>query len=266
MLRSRLITAALGLPIFIVAILFLPALWFALLGIVLIAIAAWEWSQFLDLQRFSLRCIYTALVVASAGLTFVVPIIVWLLAALLVWIWALVALLFYNAKGNALGFSSPIVKGISGILLLIAFWLALNVLRDTLLGPKLLIIGFVLIWALDIAAYFVGRAFGKHYLIPMVSPNKTWEGLIAGLLAALLVVSIYALIQSMSRYDLFSFIGLGFLVALFAVVGDLFESLLKRQAGLKDSGNLFPGHGGVLDRFDSAIAALPIFALGLLFL
>lgn len=266
MLKYRLLTSLLALPIFIALIWFLPPLWFALLGLVLLTIAAWEWSQFIEFNRFSSRCIYTAVVIASVGLTFVVPIIVWLIIAAAIWLWAFVALLWYQKKSNSLGFSHPAVKAVAGALLLIAFWLALNVLRNTLLGPKLLMIGFILIWALDIAAYFVGRQFGKRKLLASVSPNKTWAGFVGGLVAAFVAVLVYALSQSMSGTQLFSFLALGMVVALFAVLGDLFESLLKRQIAVKDSGNIFPGHGGMLDRFDSAIAALPIFALGLLFL
>lgn len=266
MLKYRLLTSLLALPIFIALIWFLPPLWFALLGLVLLAVAAWEWSQFVEFRRFSSRCIYTAVVIASVGLTFVIPIIAWLLAAAAIWLWAFIALLFYEKKATSLGFSHPAVKAVVGALLLIAFWLALNVLRNTLLGPKLLMIGFIAIWALDIVAYFVGRQFGRRKLLASVSPNKTWAGFVGGLLAAFVSVLIYALMQSMSGRQLFSFLVLGVIVALFAVLGDLLESLLKRQVVVKDSGNIFPGHGGMLDRFDSAIAALPIFALGLLFL
>lgn len=266
MLKDRLLTAAVAAPLFLLALWFLPPLWFALLSAVLVAMGAWEWSQFVYSQRFAMRCIYTALVMASLGITFVVPIIVWLVIAGVIWLWALAGIVAYQKKHRSLGFASPIVKGLVGILLLMAFWLSLNVLRDTLLGPKLLLIGFIMIWVLDVGAYFAGRFLGKHHLASEVSPNKTWEGFIAGVLAAVIAAGVYTWLESMSVMNAWKFVLLGLIVALFAVLGDLFESLLKRHADIKDSGSLLPGHGGILDRFDSAIAALPIFALGLLFL
>ncbi len=266
MLKYRLLTAAIGLPIFVVAVWFLPPLWFALVTIPMVTVAALEWSQLLMMQRFSSRCFYAAIVTAAVGLSFVIPIVYWLMAAVIVWAWALLALLTFHLRGNCLGFSHRIVKAVLGPLLLVAFWLAMNVLRDTLWGPKLLIVAFALIWALDIAAYFVGRRFGRHHLIPTVSPNKTWEGLLAGMVATMVVALVCAVIKGLSLSESWAFAALALVVGIFSVVGDLFESLLKRQAGLKDSGSIFPGHGGMLDRFDSAIAALPVFALGLLFL
>lgn len=266
MLKYRLLTAVIGLPIFILAVWFLPAIGLALLTALIIAVAAWEWSQFLDFERFASRCIYTAVVVAAIGLAFFIPIIYWFIAAFLIQLWSIAALLSYAKKGRLLGFSYSTVKAVTGVLLLVAFWLAINVLRSTLSGPLLLLVGFVLVWAVDVGAYFAGRALGKHYLAPSISPKKTWEGLIGGFILSLMVGAIFAWVQSMPWREGLLFCVLVLLVAVFSVIGDLFESLLKRQVDIKDSGRIFPGHGGMLDRFDSAIAALPIFALGLLFI
>ncbi len=132
-------------------------------------------------------------------------------------------------------------------------------------GPALLLFLLVLIWVADSGAYFAGRAFGRHKLSPRVSPGKTWEGVAGGLAGALLCGLVFHYLD-LAPAPLLSLLGLCLLTALVSIGGDLWESLLKRQAGLKDSGALLPGHGGVLDRIDSLIAAAPLFALGLAWL
>ena len=130
-------------------------------------------------------------------------------------------------------------------------------------GGGLLLYLFSLVWIADIGAYFSGRKFGKHKLAPAISPGKTWEGVIGGLLANLVwIVGVY---QLSSGWDLgfAQFLIISLATSLISVVGDLFESILKREAGVKDSGKLLPGHGGVMDRIDSVIAAAPVFVAGI---
>ena len=121
---------------------------------------------------------------------------------------------------------------------------------------------FTLVWTADSGAYFTGKAFGKHKLIPDVSPNKTIEGLVGGLALTAIVIAAVAYYRHLTGLHLAGFVMLSMVTVLASVLGDLFESLLKRQANIKDSGTLLPGHGGVLDRIDSILAAAPIFALG----
>jgi phosphatidate cytidylyltransferase len=130
-------------------------------------------------------------------------------------------------------------------------------------GRRLLFLLVLLIAAADIGAYFGGRRFGRHKLAPRVSPGKTWEGLAAGLLAALLVAAAMARLLD---FPALPWLAVCLVVVLLSVVGDLLESMFKRRAGLKDSSALLPGHGGVLDRIDSLTAAGPAFLLGLLLL
>lgn len=119
-----------------------------------------------------------------------------------------------------------------------------------------------MVWAADSGAYFSGRLFGKHKLAPQISPNKTVEGLLGGILTGLAVAAGFGLLNGVTMAQFPSLLLVSFVAILASVIGDLFESLLKRHAGIKDSGSMIPGHGGVLDRIDSTLAALPVFALG----
>jgi phosphatidate cytidylyltransferase len=182
--------------------------------------------------------------------------------ALLAWLWAFAAVVCYQLGKKPLGFQHPWVVAIMGVLALAPCWLAISVLREDIGGPVWLLFALVIVWAMDTGAYFAGKLWGKRKLIPQVSPNKTWEGFYGGIVLVFVIAFIVCLAFRVPFYRFMTICILSVVTALFAVVGDLFESMLKRQVGVKDSGSGLPGHGGILDRMDSIIAALPIFTLG----
>ena len=178
----------------------------------------------------------------------------------------LAALLWAVAFVLVLRYPRPLINSLvaaAGIVVLTAAWVSFYLLhRVEESGPALILSGLVIIWSADIGAYFVGRRFGRRRLAPVVSPKKTWEGVAGGLAAAVLVAAISARLIGLP-YGAMLVLGIG--VAMVSIVGDLGVSMLKRHAGLKDSGMLLPGHGGVLDRFDGVTAGLPVYVLGLQF-
>ena len=162
------------------------------------------------------------------------------------------------------GRGGRIPAALAGLATLAPMWVAMERLyHHSGHGPMLIVFVFVLIWAADIGAYFVGRRFGRYKLAPRVSPNKTWEGVLGGLALGALVALAG---QAWFGFDAAAFLPLCMAVILVSVVGDLTESLFKRQVGVKDSSGLLPGHGGVLDRIDSLTSAVPVWALGLVWL
>jgi phosphatidate cytidylyltransferase len=257
MLKTRILTAIGLLGIFLPALFYLPNIWwaFVMLGLALLALKEWAGLIKLTETQTLIYLVLAALVGAhfkqsitqyglhpffyNALFLFLLSAIFWLLFAP---IWLLKS------------FKMPkIVLAFLGLLLIGAFWAALICLRA--IDATLLLSLMATIWIADSAAYFAGKKFGKHKLAPSISPGKTWEG-VAG---ALVGVTIFAtiIVLGFGYHDLLIF-PLFWAVAILGVMGDLFESMLKRQAGVKDSGNILPGHGGVLDRIDGLIPALPV--------
>lgn len=262
MLRQRLYTALLLVSGFLAALFMLPDFYWAALLLGIIAAGAWEWG---GLCRFSPggRQLFTALI-ALAGIGLLpgiwlsqwqVHILFWsVLMATVFWLLVAPVWLIRIHQETRKG-----VLAVTGLLVLLPAWLALVHLRKA--SPTLVLALMAVVWIADSAAYFAGKRFGRHKLAPGISPGKTWEGVVGALVA----VSVYAvLLDYWVGTGVWMVVGLWVLV-LMSVVGDLFESLLKRQAGLKDSGSLLPGHGGVLDRIDGLTSTLPLAAFYLHF-
>ena len=269
MLKTRIITAFVLLVLFLAALFWLPPRIWAVFAGVLVIPAAWEWGRLIKLKPTA--CGLYVVLVAAACVSLVgleqgigAQAAVFLLASLF-WI-VVVPLWLWRSRLPR----SRWLGAATGLLVLVPTWLALVELRN--LGPWLLLLLMSVAWISDSAAYFAGRRFGRRKLAPSISPGKTWEG-VAG---AMLAVSAYAVLWSYAwqlyfpqalqstRFGAFGMLLFLWLLTAIGIYGDLFESALKRQAGVKDSGVLLPGHGGVLDRIDALTSVLPVAALAYL--
>lgn len=268
MLLTRVVTALVLLPLVVGGMLLLPVWGIALVLAGVFLIGAWEWGLLTRLSSTPLRLLFVGL---AAGVMLVLwfypglPVTAVLVASLLWWILAVHYLLQFP-RGWDFSVGLPLVSGLLGLILLAAPYAGLTRLHATASGPQLMLCMFVLIWAADTGAYFAGRALGRHKLAPAVSPGKTREGAIGGVLLSLVAAGLGAWWFGFSGAAAFLFVMLGGVTALFSIVGDLCISMFKRQAGVKDAGRIFPGHGGVLDRLDSTLAAAPCFVLGMAWL
>jgi phosphatidate cytidylyltransferase len=272
MTRTRLMAALFMTPLAIAAVLLLPTPWMVALGAVIFLAALWEWFRLAEiddtLHRTVLLVANLALMVAivwasrsGAGFSYVL----FQIAVVAGVAWWVLAMLWLRNYGFASDHDTHarMFKLAAGTLSVVPAWCALALIhgaRPT--GHRWLLLALALIWAADTGAYFAGRYLGRRKLSPRISPNKTIEGLAGGLLAAAVVALVGAPLAGATAAQLPAVVLVALASVGFSVVGDLFESLLKRHAGVKDSGGLIPGHGGVLDRVDSVLAALPVFALG----
>ncbi|MCK5877029.1 MAG: phosphatidate cytidylyltransferase [Candidatus Marithrix sp.] len=260
MLKQRLITAAILIPLIVWVLLTTSTQ--VLVGImsVFVLIGAWEWSALCGWQAKLIRGIYVIFIGLLLLVSYLLQnyIVYSLIGAGIWWLVALYWTWMYQRQHDLLP-TSPMIKALLGIIILVPAWIALLLLRDQYGGQSVLFL-FVLIWTADSGAYFAGKQWGKTKLADKVSPGKTWEGVSGALVMGLAIALGYALLQSISLL----FVLLGLLTILVSILGDLLESMFKRQMNIKDSGNILPGHGGVLDRIDSLTSAAPIFVGGLI--
>jgi phosphatidate cytidylyltransferase len=264
---QRALTAAVLAPAAIAAILWLPTPYFAVaLGAVVLA-AAWEWGRLAGWTAPAPRLIaalgLAGLMLAASALESPAGALALSLAALLWWAVALRLVVRYQRTGRGVP-AGVAARLLAGALTLLPAWAALvavHGLADR--GPYWVLALFVLVWAGDTAAFFVGRRWGRRRLASRVSPGKSWEGAVAGTLLAGILAGVVGASAGYSLAAVLGLLLLGVVTVAVSVVGDLSESLFKRDAGLKDSGGLLPGHGGVLDRIDSLTAAAPVYLLGL---
>ena len=255
MLKTRIITAVFALVVVSIVLFVIPPLYAEfVIGLLMVA-GALEWAALLDAHSSTQRLIYTALVAVTivgawfgiaghAGL---------ILQTACVW-WALAFL--WNLR-----FPTPIpnaLRWICGFLVIVPLFVALILLFRQ--GVEYLIFMLLIVWVADGGAYFAGKAFGRVKLAPAISPGKTWEGVVGGFVLVAALAATVAVWQGLGVAVLVPFC---LAVAAVSIVGDLTVSMFKRTAGVKDSGTLFPGHGGVLDRVDSVAAAAPLFVLGM---
>jgi len=269
-LKARLLSAAIMLPLVVSGVLFLSTPVFAAMLATIMLLAAWEWTHLIPVEQLVLRVVYVLVMAAlmwmlwQTGLShFVFPL---LLLALIWWLCAL----FWLSRPQLCAVLSPLtvnIKLLAGALLLLPAWASLVTLHaGGERGPVLTLMVMVLVWLADSGAYFVGRQWGKTKLAPAISPGKTWEGVFGGLFFSLLFAGIAGMLFSGSIKWTLMFMLVAGIAVLFSVVGDLLESLMKRHIGIKDSGHIIPGHGGILDRIDGMVAAAPVFLAGYLWL
>jgi phosphatidate cytidylyltransferase len=275
LLKYRLITALVLIPIVIAALFLLPPVGFALVTLVVCMLAAWEWGQLAGFTSRSQRIwlailcgfLLTLMLLSIPAYHQSVHLLqvggpLWL--SLAWWLVALLLVLFYPGSA-ALWRNSRPIRLVFGLLTIVPFFWGMLSLRqfgyeqNHFTGAWWLLYVMLLVWGADSGAYMFGKLFGKHKLAPKVSPGKTWEGLIGGLITSALISWLFG------RYAPLNVVPTTLLICsviavLASVLGDLTESMFKREAGIKDSGHLIPGHGGILDRIDSLTAAVPVFA------
>ena len=272
MTRTRIAAALVMAPAAIAAILLLPTPWMMVVAAVVFLAGLWEWFDLAEVEDTLARGF---LLLANLGLMVAIvwasrsadggTLVLYQVASIAGIAWWLVALAWlgrFDFGSNHESWARAL-KLAAGTLAVVPAWCALTWLHaDGPNGHRWLLAALAAVWAADTGAYFAGRHLGRHKLAPRVSPNKTIEGLLGGVVAGT-AASVACASFAGARTDELPKVALVAAVAvLFSIIGDLYESLLKRHVGKKDSGTLIPGHGGVLDRIDAVLAALPVFALG----
>ena len=264
MLKLRLLTAAVLIPAFLGLFYAASPNVFAVVTAIVMILAAYEWSNLIGFESWVHKLIYLSCFVSiMIFMTYRIPYPIVMLGALLWWLAACPLLLLYVRKINLIP-KNKLFAALIGCIVLIPAWEAVNLLRYLAFNATIYL--FILIWGADTVAYFAGKAWGKHRLALTISPGKSVEGAIAALvfaiMASLAVVFGFAMPKALLPWIMLTSV----LTVTFSIIGDLFESLMKREANLKDSSNLLPGHGGILDRIDSLTAAAPVYLLALMML
>ncbi len=273
MLKTRIVTAIVLVSAFLLALFYLPPIGWLAVSTLIAALAAWEWGALIGFGKqarvsFGLAVVVVAVLtaIASPGTVGIAGESDSAAIALGRWFyypsaafWILVAPIWMKSRWRIHG---SVLGVLVGAVVILPTWLALVQIK--LAGELVLLAIMATVWLADIAAYFSGRTFGRHKLAPAISPGKTWEGAIGGVLAVVVYGFFYLSVLPKELAGSPALL-LVLLVAFaaFSIVGDLLESLLKRQAGLKDSSGILPGHGGVLDRIDSLTSTLPMAAIAL---
>ncbi|MEH6367993.1 MAG: phosphatidate cytidylyltransferase [Pseudomonas marincola] len=264
MLKQRIITALILLPIALGGFFLLEGGAFALFIGAVVTLGGWEWARLAGFPAQWQRVLFAALVAVLLLGLYHAPILATPVLLLGVLWWCVATALVLKFPQSAVYWAPAWRRIAIGLLILLPAWQGLVLFKQWPQANWLILAVMVLVWAADIGAYFSGKAFGKRKLAPAVSPGKSWEGMIGGMCTCLLITLITGIVQGWSTGNtVLALLGAGIVVAV-SVVGDLTESMFKRESGIKDSSNLLPGHGGVLDRIDSLTAAIPVFALLLL--
>ena len=266
MLKERVTTAIIMASLIICSVIFLPTVMLASVLSVVICVAAWEWAACAGFDDNAHKVAYVLVILLC--LTGCLKLLdnQWIILIVycgFVW-WLIAMFLVIRYQTNKyVNLSSRLLKAIIGGVILIPSWLSLILIHAKTSSASLILFLFLLIWLANSAAYFSGRKFGRKKLASNVSPGKSWEGVYGALLMSFLFGASYALYSEMQFSSAVLFLILVLFTVSFSILGDLVESMFKRMAGKKDSSQILPGHGGVLDRIDSLTSAAPIFCAGL---
>ena len=258
MFRQRLLTALVLVPLVLLAIYYANVWLLGTVVLCLVGIGGWEWSQLVPIHSLVNKIIFILVLLLAVGLS-VHWFYYWLMIGLIAWVFILLAVLTFPSSEAVWGYR--VLVGGACLLLLPLFASSLAAIYQHAEGKHLIVYILCLVWATDTGAYLAGKRWGCTKLIPRVSPGKTIEGAVSGFLLAMLVALIGYVCLNPTFILRWFIVAMG--VAVISMLGDLFISMLKRRSKLKDTGHIFPGHGGVLDRLDSLIAALPLFYFGL---
>ncbi|WP_177418746.1 phosphatidate cytidylyltransferase [endosymbiont of Lamellibrachia barhami] len=268
MLKQRVLTALVLAPLIVTGVLWSPTLYLALVLALFLAVCGFEWARLSGTNspvgQFGYILVLGLFMAAVAMLLEAPALLLWLFVLVVFW-WLVVLIRLRHFRSGVIAEGFSLTQSLEGIIVLVPAWLAWVTLHQVPeQGPQLLLFLLILIWAADIGAYFAGRRFGRTKLAPEVSPGKTREGVYGAIAGSLICGLFFAWWQGFSPAEYPLALLLCVLTVIFSVIGDLFESLLKRLRNMKDSGTLLPGHGGMLDRLDSLTAAGPVFVLGLM--
>jgi phosphatidate cytidylyltransferase len=269
-LKQRIITALILAPLVLGGVFLLPPPYFGWFFALILALAAWEWANLSSLTTQVVRVSYALLIAALAIKVLPGLSTAWVLSIAVFW-WVVASILVLTYPGSSRMWSQPWVSTLLGLVILLPMWKALVFIREARFTPLedfnvlfLILYVLLLVWAADVGAYFSGKAWGKAKLAPNVSPGKSWAGAWGGVTAALILGVVAAYLMGLSLLHSLLFLLITMLTAMVSIIGDLTESMFKRTRGIKDSSALLPGHGGVLDRIDSLLAAIPVFVFLLL--
>lgn len=270
MLKQRIITGLILAPLVLCGVFLLEPTHFSWFFAFILALAGWEWANLSSLTTQVFRVTYALLVAVLLFTVMPYISVIWVLTVSVMW-WLIATLLVLTYPDSSRYWRSPGVSIVLGLVIILPMWKALVFIRQASFTPvdafdPLLLILYVLllVWAADVGAYFSGKAWGKSKLAPNVSPGKSWAGAWGGVTATLLLGVVASYLMGLTFQMSLVFMLITAVTAMVSIIGDLTESMFKRVRGIKDSSALLPGHGGVLDRIDSLLAAIPVFVFLLL--